>query len=763
MSSAAGPTSIDSWYLFRDVKSPMQRGDTIPMVTVEVKSCRRAGVVIVIHKNPQRGHVDVHRIRRVAYEARDLRREVARLKRLNDNFNARPERDASAYETTISELREDLDAARHKCIILDSRFETALRSAHEHQEAQERAMAMLAAVEREKMEITSGRDGTPQGLDGTIEGTEGRFKSDLAAALSQIDEERKATTRVELLLQESIGRMTTKHDRLTEFKGKAQEDMRIWAENSLARVQADYNAMQDTFGLLRQDVATKDEQLHIAEASLTASLPNTTIELAQLRRAEDEAPQWRVQLETRTSERDVLDFYLTRLMVEVKDKSQELARMSEIMKGSDERVEEFVQSVAGQVSVAMGNQGEQQAHSPSSSDRVDIGPSVATGGAVSGFVDHEPIIENAQTAGGNDVQTPLDNEGNRYQPADVPIWIPLSLTRKFRDIDDPDPFYWRFIILTPWHSPFTTAREPGKVKCLPKLSMYGVLVEDALQELRHSLESGDVKLNDTYPEYCVKYDYFYIPCSVQFGKILPGRTIRTQVAEMALRSDLPADALNWVPAGKDSDSGIWQRIIRIDEVGPNVGGLTSLRYTRAYRLQPRPRYVCGETQQFMTCDPRAGVHGMYGGGNRQHLSAKKVLSGTPRTGAVRTHNAVTLLFTGHTQEDVPVEYALQVLRRSLESGDVKLNDACPEYCVKFEYLQVPIRVQFGKILPGKVILCQQVAKSHRLSGHLPANAMNWIPTGKEQDSETCRGIICIENVEPPPAEHTNNRRRVGGA
>ena len=71
----------------------------------------------------------------------DLRREVAELKRTNANLNTQLEHDAmrlhnevTAYQETISELREDLISARQKRAQSETLLQDSLRATRKHQE-----------------------------------------------------------------------------------------------------------------------------------------------------------------------------------------------------------------------------------------------------------------------------------------------------------------------------------------------------------------------------------------------------------------------------------------------------------------------------------------------------------------------------------------------------------------------------------------------------------------------------------------------------
>ncbi|VDC01398.1 unnamed protein product [Peniophora sp. CBMAI 1063] len=81
-------------------------------------------------------------------EIRDLWREVAQLKRTNDNLNARLIHDAerlqnevSSYEVTISELREDLESARQKRAEAERRLEETVRVIDDQLNERERTKA----------------------------------------------------------------------------------------------------------------------------------------------------------------------------------------------------------------------------------------------------------------------------------------------------------------------------------------------------------------------------------------------------------------------------------------------------------------------------------------------------------------------------------------------------------------------------------------------------------------------------------------------
>ena len=95
-------------------------------------------------------------------EERDLRRQLARMTRLNENLNARLERetirmvkDASAYEAKIAELQEDIDSAARERSTPSSQVEDILHTANEHRDARALAEAKLAAVELKLTELTT--------------------------------------------------------------------------------------------------------------------------------------------------------------------------------------------------------------------------------------------------------------------------------------------------------------------------------------------------------------------------------------------------------------------------------------------------------------------------------------------------------------------------------------------------------------------------------------------------------------------------------
>lgn len=130
----------------------------------------------------------------------DLHREVAHLRRLNDNLNARIVKEVSAYEATIMDLQKDLKAARQKRASSDSRYEAALHTSHEHEEARERAEAKLAAVEQENVDILAGmHEGTLARMNEAMEEAEKRFRLELAAAFVQVRDAETPRTYVPIL------------------------------------------------------------------------------------------------------------------------------------------------------------------------------------------------------------------------------------------------------------------------------------------------------------------------------------------------------------------------------------------------------------------------------------------------------------------------------------------------------------------------------------------------------------------------------------
>ncbi|KZV60057.1 hypothetical protein PENSPDRAFT_671941 [Peniophora sp. CONT] len=128
----------------------------------------------------------------------------------------------------------------------------------------------------------------------------------------------------------------------------------------------------------------------------------------------------------------------------------------------------------------------------------------------------------------------------------------------------------RYIILTPWGPPKTTASERGTVRLLREFGMFGTLVEEGLQA-------------SIAKEYRVKYQLAHCPVRVQCGEILPGCIVRARPPESVYEGPgpggifqyLPADGSKWMPLGK-TDEGApwqgWQGILAIEEYGWWQGG-----------------------------------------------------------------------------------------------------------------------------------------------------------------------------------------------
>ncbi|VDC01396.1 unnamed protein product [Peniophora sp. CBMAI 1063] len=190
-------------------------------------------------------------------EIRDLRREVARLNRVNNNLNARLQNEVTAYEGTISDLQEDLRSARQGRTLLESNLEDALHAASKHQEACARTEAALALAQQQRKDETEGKeDAAKEALIEAMEEAERRFRIELAAVLGQRDAQKEVTARVERLLQDSIDRT------------KAEEDGRLRAENALTRLQAEYAFTKDALSILRKDFAAQTDKVTLPQAQI---------------------------------------------------------------------------------------------------------------------------------------------------------------------------------------------------------------------------------------------------------------------------------------------------------------------------------------------------------------------------------------------------------------------------------------------------------------------------------------------------------------
>ncbi|VDB85518.1 unnamed protein product [Peniophora sp. CBMAI 1063] len=148
---------------------------------------------------------------------------------------------------------------------ITSRLEAAERAAREHQEARERAEAMLAAVElHEKADIIAD-------AQKAMEEAERRFEEQIANLCDQVEKAKdnaaKARTdchKTEHLLQEWID------------KSKADNQKRLRAENVLAKLQAEHAAQQDLISTLERSVASSLDRIKTLENDLASAQAQTS-------------------------------------------------------------------------------------------------------------------------------------------------------------------------------------------------------------------------------------------------------------------------------------------------------------------------------------------------------------------------------------------------------------------------------------------------------------------------------------------------------
>ncbi|KZV62125.1 hypothetical protein PENSPDRAFT_758945 [Peniophora sp. CONT] len=213
-------------------------------------------------------------------QIRDLRTEVARLRRENISLEKRIADDSANYKASLSDLGNDLQVAREGRKSAEMRCKDALRDLQESRAAREQTEARLEGAEQDKAEaIAEVKSEAQRHLSKATEEAGARFEAQLRSVWDERDKEINRAQRSEKLLQESIDRT------------KVEEDRANRAENSLKLLQAQRESsdeqatsssakrismLQLELETERQSVKTRDERLRAMEIELESAKTQKT-------------------------------------------------------------------------------------------------------------------------------------------------------------------------------------------------------------------------------------------------------------------------------------------------------------------------------------------------------------------------------------------------------------------------------------------------------------------------------------------------------
>ncbi|VDC01395.1 unnamed protein product [Peniophora sp. CBMAI 1063] len=261
-----------------------------------------------------------------------------------------------------------------------SQLEAAIQSAREHQEARERAEAMLSIVELEKAEFIAN---TQKTIESAIEEASKQFEEQVASVCNQRDNAKKdaeaartVARNTERLLQEWIE------------KAKADNEQRMRLEKSLSSLQ---DSQRDLIRTLETSRVAKDEKIKELEAQLAEAVKKAqqpagvevtaqaaTVQQsaqgsydeaafanlalisasAELRQAHGEIVKVHKKLETRTKERDDLQKQvwehqrrLVKYSTELEGSKRELSNLTAEFNSMKKRVQSTSTSAVEPISI----------------------------------------------------------------------------------------------------------------------------------------------------------------------------------------------------------------------------------------------------------------------------------------------------------------------------------------------------------------------------------------------------------------------------